>query len=138
MKITDASGQSAGTAFVSEWRPRRVHLQIQAPADATLHINHFDYVGWKAHIEGTQRWLSVGHDDDGLLKIAVPAGTYSVVLLLERQLPERLGIAITLCSLVLLVVLALIGAAGRSPSFLKYGDPSPPAHQSAAPEKKAA
>ena len=117
--IADAGGQTAGTASVSDWRPREVHLQIRAQQDAILHINHFYYPGWQAHIEGSGQELSVQHDADGLLQIAAPLGTYTIKLSLEKRPPERFGIVISLCSLLLLVVLALLSAAGKTPSFLK-------------------
>jgi hypothetical protein len=108
-----------GTASVADWQPREIHLRIQARQDAILHINHFYYVGWQAHVEGTGRVLSVQHDADGLLEIAAPAGSYNVALLLGKRAPERFGIAISLCSLLLLIVLASFSGAGRTPSFLK-------------------
>jgi len=119
LQIADAAGQSVGTASVADWQPREIHLRIQARQDAILHINHFYYVGWQAHVEGTGRGLSVQHDADGLLEIAAPAGSYNVALLLGKRAPERFGIAISLCSLLLLIVLASFSGAGRTPSFLK-------------------
>ena len=117
--IANFDGQSVGTASVSEWRPREVHLQIRAQQDAILHINHFYYPDWRADIDGGRRQLSVQHDTDGLLQIPVPPGTYTLRLSLEKGRPERFGIAISLCSLLLLVVLAFTSATGRTPSFLK-------------------
>jgi hypothetical protein len=120
LRIADAAGRSVGTASVADWQPREIHLRIEAQQDAILHINHFYYVGWKAHVEGTgRRELSVWHDADGLLEIATPAGAYTVALLLGKRPPERFGIAISLCSLLLLIVLASLSGAGRTPSFLK-------------------
>ena len=101
------------------WRPREVQLQIQAQQDAILHINHCYYPGWQAHVEGSGQQLSVQHDADGLLQIAAPLGTYTVKLSLEKRPPERFGIAVSLCFLLLLGVFALLCGAGRTPSFLK-------------------
>jgi hypothetical protein len=119
LRVADAAGQSVGTASIADWHAREIHLRIQAQQDAILHVNHFYYVGWQAHVEGTGRELSVQHDADGLLEIAAPAGTYTVSLLLGKRPPERFGIVISLCSLLLLVVLASLSGAGRTPSFLK-------------------
>ena len=119
VRLTDAAGQPAGNASAADWRAREIHLRIQAPQDTLLHINHFYYPGWQAHIEGTGQGLSVRHDADGLLELPVPAGTYSVVLLLGKRLPERLGIGVSLCCLLLLAVLASLSGVGKVPAFLK-------------------
>ncbi|MGA8504161.1 MAG: hypothetical protein WB762_00995, partial [Candidatus Sulfotelmatobacter sp.] len=119
LRIVDSGGESVGTASVVDWQAREIHLRIQARQDAILHINHFYYVGWQARVEGTGRELSVQHDADGLLEIAAPAGTYTITLLLAKRLPEKFGIAISLGSLLLLIVLASLSGAGRTPWFLK-------------------
>ena len=118
-RLLTRQAQSVGTASVADWQPREIHLRIQARQDAILHINHFYYVGWQAHVEGTGRVLSVQHDADGLLEIAAPAGSYNVALLLGKRAPERFGIAISLCSLLLLIVLASFSGAGRTPVVLE-------------------
>jgi len=119
LRIADAAGQSVGTASIADWHAREIHLRIQAGHDAILHINHFYYVGWQAHVEGTGQELPVHHDADGLIEIATPAGTNTVALLLAKGPPERCGIAISLCSLLLLIILAVFSGLGRTPSFLK-------------------
>jgi hypothetical protein len=95
--IADSGGQSAGTASVLNWGPRKVHLQIQAQQGAIPHINHFYYPDWRADIEGGGQPLAVQHDANGLLQIPVPAGTYNIRLRMERAVPENFGIAISLC-----------------------------------------
>ena len=119
LRIADAAGQSVGTVSIADWHAREIQLRVQTRQDAILHINHFYYPGWKANIEGSGQELSVQHDADGLLQIAAPLGTYTIKLSLEKRPPERFGIAISLCSLLLLVVFTLLSAAGRTPSFLK-------------------
>ena len=116
--IANGADQPVGTASVLSWRPREVHLRIQARQDAILHVNHFYYPGWQAHIEGNGPELPVQHDADGLLQIQAPVGAYTVKLSLEKDPAEKFGITISLCFLVLLVVLGLLSATGRTPAFL--------------------
>jgi hypothetical protein len=49
--IADSTGQSVTGVLVTNWRPREVHLQVQAQRDGILHINHFYYPAWRAHVE---------------------------------------------------------------------------------------
>lgn len=116
--IADSNGQPVGNASVSNWQPREVHLQVQAARDGILHINHFYYPTWQAHIEGSGQELPVQYDVDGLLEIPVRTGTYTVKLLLEKSPAEKFGIIISLCFLLLLVALGFLSARGRTPSFL--------------------
>lgn len=118
VKITNASGQPVGNASVKEWRAREVHLQVQAQGDGILHINHFYYPAWQAHIEESGQELPVQYDADGLLQIPVRTGTYRVMLLLGKSPAEKFGIIISLLFLLLLGALAFLSATGRTPSFL--------------------
>jgi 6-pyruvoyl-tetrahydropterin synthase related domain len=118
VKITDVRGQPLGNASVKYWRPREVHLQVQAAQDGILHINHFYYPTWQARIEESGQELPVQYDADGLLQIPVRTGTYTVKLLLEKSPAEKFGIIISFCFLLLLVALGLLSATGRTPSFL--------------------
>ena len=116
--LADSTDQPVGSVLVTNWRPREVHLQVQAQRDGILHINHFYYPGWQAYVEGSGQELPVQHDADGLLQIQAPVGAYSVTLVLEKDPAEKFGIAISSCFLLLLVAIGLLSAAGRTPGFL--------------------
>jgi hypothetical protein len=86
-------------------------------------VNHFYYPGWGTHVEDTGWELAVQHDADGLLEIAAPASTYTGILSLEKRAPEKFGAAISLCFLLVLIALASLSGAGKSPPFLKCASP---------------
>ena len=101
-QLQAASRRSSGTAQVERWQPRRVVLKVDALSDTVLVVNHFYYSGWQAHIEGTNRHLTVHPSGDGLIEVDVPPGSYNLLLELPRMGAERAGVWISLLSLLLI------------------------------------
>jgi hypothetical protein len=102
-----ASGQPAGMAIVQDWRPRRVTIRVNATEEGRLRINHFYYPGWQGRIEETGVAIpATPSAPDGLLELEVPRGDYVLVLELARELPERLGLGVSLASLLVAAALA--------------------------------
>lgn len=92
--------ENAGSVAVASRRSRRITFDVNATADATLTLNHFHYPGWRAYIPNIGKDVPVrGAPPDGLLEVKVPRGSYRLVLTLERDLPERAGIALSCASL---------------------------------------
>jgi hypothetical protein len=109
-----ASGQAIGKATVADWQPRRIELNVDAPEKASLTIGHFYYPGWRGRIGGAGRTIAAGPTSpDGLILMEVPRGRYNLVVELARQGPERAGIAISLCSLAIVLGIAAAGAIKR-------------------------
>jgi hypothetical protein len=107
-KLEPMSGPIQGTASVLSWQPRSVLLQVIAPQDCTLILNHFYYLGWRGRIEGTVTDLPVRASPDGLIEVKVPAGTYGLVVDLPPDAAEHAGMIISLLALVLLAALVVL------------------------------
>ena len=96
------SGKPVGSVTIESWAPRRAVLNLDEPEPGSLTVNHFYYPGWIGRIEGSGELVPVGPSrPDGFLQMDVPKGNYRLVLDLEREWPERLGIYLSLCSLLL-------------------------------------
>lgn len=109
-----ATGQAIGEATVANWQPRRIVLNVDAPEDARLTINHFYYAGWRGRIGASGKTIPAGPTSpDGLIQMEVPRGHYSLVVELAREGPERAGIAISSCSLLIVLCLAATGVIKR-------------------------
>ncbi len=107
-----STGKPAGAVRVASWEPRRVALEIDAPRDSQLTLNHFYYGGWQGRINRAATVLPARPSPAGLLQFDVPQGDYEMVIELPKDRAERAGMAISLFSLALLaaaVVWAGIG-----------------------------
>ena len=110
-----ASGRRAGSARVASWRPRRIVINVDAPEDARLTVNHFYFPGWSGSIPArhvTTPAEPVG--PEGLIGVKVPRGRYDLVLELTKQWPEKAGAAVSLCSLMLILGVAWVARTRRS------------------------
>jgi len=110
----DASftGKPVGVVRVENWEPRRVALEIDAPCDSRLTLNHFYYGGWQGRISSVPTVLAARPSPDGLIQFDVPQGSYEMIIELPKDRAERTGMAISLFSLALLggaVIWARIG-----------------------------
>ena len=114
-----STGQVSGTAQVESWQPRRVVLQIEAPRDSLLTLNHFYFAGWQGRIEAAGTKLMASPSPAGFIQLDVPQGKYDLIVELPRDGAERAGTIISLVALAL-----LSGAAG----WIRITSPSlPPA-----------
>jgi len=105
-----ASGRRIGGATVASWRPRRFVLNVDAPEEARLVVNHFYYPGWRGRIGDSDTTIPAGPTSpDGLIQMVVPRGRYSLVVELARDGYERAGIAISLCSLSIVLAMGAMG-----------------------------
>lgn len=109
-------GNMVGEVRVESWEPRRVTLQVDAPYDCQLTLNHFYYRGWQVRIVGAPGILAAQPSANGLMQFDVPRGSYRLVVELPHDEAERLGIAISLFSLALLGAAAIWAGMGSPPA----------------------
>jgi hypothetical protein len=98
---------------VVAWHPVRRVIAVDAAEGAPLRVGTFLYPGWRAAVDGSPAPLSAG--PDGIIEVAVPAGSH-VVELRFGQTPTRLaGLALSAASAACLLAWALAGRRGRVP-----------------------
>jgi hypothetical protein len=107
-----STGNSVGEARVESWQPRRVVLNIEAPRDSQLTLNHFYYAGWQARINSGATVLTASPSPDGLIQFDVPRGNYDIIIDLPRDGAERTGMVISQFSLALLAAVAIWAGLG--------------------------
>jgi hypothetical protein len=114
-------GFTAGRASIMSWEPRRAVLNVETPEPANLLIGQFYYPGWRAQDLTDDRPLTLSPSAvDGLLLVEVPAGTHQILLRLEAQAPERAGLAVSMISCLVAIVLSIVtfrGAYRRRPAL---------------------
>jgi hypothetical protein len=103
----------SGNIRVQEWQPRHIVLRVSAltPLHAALH--QFAYSGWEFRIQGTGATMraDVLESDAPLVSVHLPAGLYTVELLMPRTSAEKYGFAASLAgvsTLMLFLAFALI------------------------------
>lgn len=107
-----STGEVAGVVRVTNWQPRRVALEIDAPRESRLTLNHFYYAGWQGRMDnGTV--LPAKPSPDGLMQFEVPQGKYEMLIELPKDRAELTGSAISLFSLGLLCAAAIWPGRGR-------------------------
>lgn len=86
---------------VEEYRPERITLHVETPADGILVLSEWDYPGWQATVDGQP--AEILRVDAGLRGLALKAGRHEVIFI-YRPLTFSIGIAISA------VVLGLLAA----------------------------
>jgi hypothetical protein len=93
-----------GTVTVTRAAPRSLDLRVESANGLTFRVTQFHFPGWSARLDGRPHQLQVSRPD-GLLLVAVPAGTHTINLTLEPTTPERLGLLTSAASALLLLLL---------------------------------
>jgi hypothetical protein len=94
----------SGSAWVLDWKPRRVLLDVNAPEAGALTLRHFYYYGWSAELADTGAPIPIGPSiPDGFLQVGVPQGKHEIIVELRTQPSEKAGRLISLASLACLV-----------------------------------
>src|SRR4030095_16064043 len=110
-KKCDAQGtaiveEGNGQVSVEHWSYERVDLRVNATVPSQVVVSQFYYPGWLAQLRDDQIELPVeASNQHGLVTIAVPAGTHSIVLRREPLTEERVGRIISGIALLSLVAL---------------------------------
>jgi uncharacterized membrane protein YfhO len=74
---------------------------IEAYEPSIIRIRQYYFVGWTARSDG-KHLLVYPSVPDGLVEVALPQGQHRVELQLERTTQERLGLATSLVSFILI------------------------------------
>jgi hypothetical protein len=91
---------------VTRYQRNAIDLRVaDALPAAVLHVKVAEYPLWRATVGG--RPLQVTRDDIGLVQLVPPVGNSLITLRYQPGLPERLGLGITLLSVVGLAWLAM-------------------------------
>jgi hypothetical protein len=98
----------AGSARITQWKPRDIVVELDAPANERLEVRQFYYPGWTAMLDRKTQIPVTPADTSGVIEIDVPPGAHRIDLRLVAGPSEILGDRI---SLVCLLVAALVGAA---------------------------
>ena len=113
-----------GSVSIVSWAPRRAVLKVETRQAAHLVVGQFYYLGWQAQDLTDQRQLPVSPSPtDGFLSVDIPDGTRQILLRLEPQTPERLGLAISAVSCLFACVLGIASVGWRRAHVIRRDKP---------------
>ena len=99
----------AGTSWqIKQWKPRSVVLAVDAATDSQLTLHQFYYPGWSGLMDKPAAPFSIKPSETGLVQFPVPAGQHEITLTLQALPEERAGIAISLASILVWLVLIIV------------------------------
>jgi len=104
---------AAGSARVTQWKPRDIVVRLDAPSDEQLEVRQFYYPGWTATLDQRTRIAAAPAAASGLIQVPIPAGSHTVELRLEKGPSEVLGDQISAVSFALLLILAVAALVQR-------------------------
>jgi hypothetical protein len=115
----DNGGAEQAVAQVVRYEPDRLEIEVNSPTDGYLFLSDPFYPGWQATVDGQP--TEILRANYAFRAVAVPAGTHRVIMTFQPA-SWRLGLAITVLTVLLLLALAIIAlawwrrAAARAPS----------------------
>jgi hypothetical protein len=98
--------EGIGTVKVEHWQPRLIMLRTDTETGLQLKISRLFYPGWTAYLSDNGVTLPVQPSDpEGLLDVSVPSGDQQVVIRLDRNPAEQIGLKVSIiCALILLLM----------------------------------
>lgn len=97
-----------GSVSIKQWQPRKIVLQTNAKTDVTVTLKQFYYPGWTARLTSKLKQLPVEPSPrEGLLRVKVPQGQYTIRVTLDAGWQERLGQVMSAVCALIVVLLAL-------------------------------
>ena len=94
--------EGTGQVRINRWKPGRIELHVETPADLKINISQFYFPNWRAQLPAESSSLAVQPSQpDGLISLSIPRGTHEVLLELKRSKAEKTGEIISLISLVI-------------------------------------
>jgi len=98
--------ETGDVQIVHRWS-REIHLQVQSEDSGVVTIKQFYFPGWRARDEESGEDLRLSATEEtGLLSLSVPAGQHNILVSLQLLWQERVGLALSVATLVLLIGLA--------------------------------
>ena len=98
------------TVSVVEYEPTRMVLEVETPANGILVLSEIYYPGWKAYVDGQER--KIYRANHALRAVELEVGYHRVELAYE-PLSVKLGSAVSLMSLILVLCLAVWSKVSR-------------------------
>jgi hypothetical protein len=96
-----------GNFTIEDWYPGKRHLTVEATTEIVLNLKTFFYPGWKveatpfpANLERENLFVSA---PDGRMQLKLPSGTYDIKIVYRGTLAERIGTAVSLATVSLLI-----------------------------------
>lgn len=100
-----------GDVQIVQRRSREIHLQVQSEDSGVVTIKQFYFPGWRARDTDSGEDLRLSATEKtGLLSLDVPAGQRNILLSLHLLWEERLGLALSVATLIVLIGMAAIRA----------------------------
>ena len=94
--------EGTGQVRIAGWKPGRIQLHVETPANLKINVSQFYYPNWTAHLLDESANLSLQPSwPDGLISLSIPQGSHEVLLELKRSRAETIGQIISLISLVI-------------------------------------
>ncbi len=114
-KAVDAKG----LVSVSDWKPRRIHLQVSSPDGTWVVLRQFYYPGWSARVVGGGQLTVQPSTPEGLIRFWVPGGNHEVLVWLNGGVMEKIGRWISTATLLTCLVLIVSGKTNLPGAFGK-------------------
>lgn len=107
--------------------PQHDVWRVSAPAAFTLEVLTYAFAGWTAEVDGQPVPITAS-DPHGLITFPVPAGEHSVRLYLGSTPPRDLGNAISLTSVVIVLLISWLYGRSSSQNGVQAERAAPPQH----------
>jgi hypothetical protein len=101
--------RGSGVAAVTSVLPRSIQIEARCETDCTLQVGQFYYPAWRVRTVPAATVQLYAGSPGGLMKFALHAGEYHLVLEVPHSLSERLGAWLSLACLLVLMVIAIKG-----------------------------
>jgi hypothetical protein len=85
---------------------REIRIATDIRTNRLLRIRQFFYYGWTAFVDGKQSSIQPSNPE-GLIEVAVPAGTHEILVALSAQWPEKISKEISGASILISLILAV-------------------------------
>ena len=95
-----------GEIKIERWAPRRITLQVDLAQPTQVSVRQYYFPNWSARGDGGALHLRPA-PKNGLLEVALPAGSYRVDLRLRLLRQELIGAALSSAGLICLLALSL-------------------------------
>jgi hypothetical protein len=96
--------KGVGDISIAIWGPEHFVLNVDLETEGQIQLHQFYYRGWHAHAIPSSEPLSTNFDlDTGLLLVNAPSGKYKIDLVIEKSLPEQVGLFISTCAVIILL-----------------------------------
>ena len=109
---------SAGTVSVKRWRPREIALSVNLRHSTTITVRQFYFPNWQAQIDRSKSIKLTPNNENGLISMSLPVGSYRISLELKPSLQERWGYLVSGAGILMLGALWVFfrKRSGKSPT----------------------